>query len=191
MTQPGHHVPFVLGVDYSTYEATLCLLPFDGEQPLFAQPRFRKNHHSGADHAWDALGRVLSELRHELVYATVMRASVIWIERGFGQSRRADFALGAFYGALRVGFQVVTAAPVNSMDLREWKREVTAEAFPELWRGKGNGNVKKELANEACRQIAATAGVADVEGWSPDMCDAYGIAFSGRLLNLRALEGAA
>lgn len=171
----------VLGVDYDSYKATLCLLPFDGEKPLFAQPRFRKNHHSGADHAWAALGRVLDEFRHEVVRATIVRASVIWIERGFGQSRRADFDLGAFYGAIRVGFQVTSTAPVNSMDLREWKRLVTSEAF-----GKGNGNAKKEVANQACRAIAAAAGV-DVVDWSPDMLDAYGICWAGRELNRRAL----
>lgn len=124
-----------------------------------------------------------------MTLAQVPERHVFFIERGYGQSRRSDWMLGAFFAAIYIA--ACEFGPVNPMDLREWKQAVTKVAGIGLTaKGDGNGNAKKEVANEATRALLALVEV-DGTAWTPDELDAYGIAWTGRRLNARAVEAAA
>jgi hypothetical protein len=174
----------VVGVDYDTFKATLCALPFERlDPPILLQARWRPNSKGGdaLEHLGavpEALGIVLPCLPDE--------PHVYFVERGFGMSRRSDFLLGAFLGAILA--ELRRGASANMVDLREWKSEVTERAGVGLTaKGRGNGNAKKEIANEACRVLLATLWGFDAGVWTPDELDAFGIAYLGRKLNARGV----
>lgn len=182
----------IVGVDYDTFKATLVALPFAGDTPapVVAEARWRTASQGGD--ALDYLFRIHASL--EVAKAEIAKRapsfrdepSVYFIERGFGMSRRSDFLLGAFLGAIYADLYRTTRDAVNLMDLREWKAVVTFAAGIGLTaNGRGNGNAKKVVANEACRALLARIGV-DASSWSPDQLDAYGVALTGRDLNARA-----
>lgn len=186
----------IVGIDLDSFKATICAVPFDGGVPILVEARWREDRQTGD--ALAHLGKVPVALRHartELEQASPERFAVepnVWfVERGFGMSRRSDFILGAFTGAIMALLHADTGDPVNLMDLREWKSEVTEAAGVGITaKGRGNGNAKKEVANEACRTLLSTLLELDAVDWTPDQLDAYGIAFTGRRLNARALASA-
>lgn len=190
----------VIGCDYDSHKATFCALQFVTQAPLIAVAEYRLAKETGPDAAIRSLDRVEDAV---LVALAELRASeeqsVVWIERGYGQSRRADWILGAYFGAIWAA--VAQVCLVNPLDLREWKRAVTKAAGIGLTKkGEGNGNAPKPLANEATLALlheyaliagdgsgrsssAAPFGIA----WTPDMLDAYAVAWTGRKLNEGAL----
>lgn len=178
----------VVGIDYDSYKATLCALDFDDEKPRLQEARFRRKQDTGEDAAVRALGTVEPTILNALALlgdSDRIEECVVWIERGYGQNRVGDWVLGAYFGAIYCAVEPV--AFVNPLDLREWKRMVTAEAeFGLTTKGKGNGNAKKPIANEATRMLLARVGV-DGSDWTPDQLDAYAIAWSARRLNEKAL----
>jgi hypothetical protein len=115
----------------------------------------------------------------------------VWfLERGFGASRRSDFIMGAFTGAVFVSLSSMPADAVNLMEAREWKSAVTeVSGIGRTKDGRGNGNAKKEIANEAVKALLLLEGIETVD-WTPDQLDAAGIAFAGRRLNARAAAAA-
>lgn len=166
----------------------MCALDFGDEVPRLQEARFRRNQDTGEDAAVRALGLVAPTIMTALALlgdSDRTEQCVVWIERGYGQNRVGDWVLGAYFGAIYCA--VEPHAFVNPLDLREWKRMVTAEAgFGLTVKGRGNGNAKKPIANEATRMLLARVGV-DGSGWSPDQLDAYAIAWTARRLNERAL----
>lgn len=191
----------VIGVDYSTYEAVLCGIPFSGGKPKIVHARFRPARACGDAAAIAALTEVAPSIRAAMAEFAVLvegaggmtaafaqEPHVFFVERGFGMSRKSDWALGAFFAAVYVA--VGEYGPANAMDLREWKSEVTrAAGIGVTARGTGNGNAKKEVANEAARALLGLVEV-DGTGWTADELDAYGLAFTGRRLNARAAAAA-
>lgn len=186
----------IVGVDYSSYEATVVAMYLDRSIGCArsAVASFRPASHSGEDAAIAALAQVRPAMAGALAFVGVSSAddiaeSVIWIERGFGMSRRADFILGAYFAAIYAAchdFGLI----VNPMEAREWKRTVTAvSGIGRTAKGAGNPNAKKEIANEACRAILELAEV-DGSDWTPDALDAFGVAYTARKLNREALEAA-
>lgn len=181
----------IVGIDVDSFKATLCAVPFDGGTPILVYARWRQDRETGE--ALSHLGKVASTIRRArsmLQEASPDRFAVepsVWfIERGFGMSRGSDYILGAFTGAIMATICADTTDPVNLMDLREWKADVTATAGIGLTaKGRGNGNAKKEVANEACRALLALTEI-DASDWTPDQLDSWGIAFAGRRLNARA-----
>lgn len=107
-----------------------------------------------------------------------------FVERGYGQSRRADFVLGAIYGSLTVSLDsLLTSASVHSVTTQEWKRAVTAECGIETKDGRpGNGQVPKSKANECVREILGRYWPGREFPDDPDSLDAFGIAFGGGTL---------
>lgn len=185
----------IVGVDYSSYEAALVALPLDGSiaKVQKATATFRPARASGEDAALEALGEVRPRMLDALIrlgvvlYDQSTEPSVIWIERGFGASRRADFILGAFFGAIFAACRDFGLI-VNPLEAREWKREITAAAGIGMVKDgtRGNPNAKKEIANEACRGLLVL-GEVDGADWTPDELDAFGVCWTGRQLNERAL----
>jgi hypothetical protein len=182
----------VVGIDYDSYKATLCALPLDGSigDARIAVARFRPASRSGEDAAINGLREVEDSIVCALAeLTTTLSTTVVWIERGFGMSRRADFILGAYFGAIfSACWNLAPASPVvNPIEAREWKRIVTAHAGIGLTKkSAGNPNAKKEIANEACRALL-TLGEIDGSEWTPDELDSFGVAFAGRALNREAL----
>jgi hypothetical protein len=183
----------VVGVDFDSFKATLCVLPFAGGAPLFAEARWRWDSdrgealtylgrvHDDLLHALDELGRASERFRSEM--------HLCFVERGFGASRRSDFILGAYLGAIYATLAGGWEYPyvVNLLDAREWKREVTAASgIGQTKAGKGNPNAKKDVANEACRALLLLDEI-DATDWTADMLDAWGIAYTGRRLNQHAI----
>lgn len=180
----------VIGVDYSSYEAVLCGLPFPipalSDQPELEVIRFRPASKSGDDAAIAALKTVDAAIRSSEL---LRQADVVWVERGFGASRRADFILGAYFGAiLSATSSWLTEASVNPLEAQEWKREISASCGVTTKGGRpGNGQLKKEVAHEYVRQVAARCRH-NLDEFGPDALDAYAISWTGRELNRRALE---
>jgi hypothetical protein len=175
----------VIGIDYSSYDAHLCGVGFDGGKPKLVRAVFRPAKASGEAAAIEALKEVGVMLASAVYEFGSDEPHVFFVERGFGASRRADWILGAFFAAVYV--TLAGYGPTNVMEAREWKREVTLRSGVGLTvKGCGNPNVNKDVANEATR---ALLGLVEVDGsdWSPDELDAYGIAWTGRRLNARAL----
>lgn len=180
----------ILGVDYSSYEAVLCALPFEGGKPRLAVARFRPASRSGDDHAIAALGQVSAGIAAAIADLCLPQGeeTVAWVERGYGTSRRADWILGAYFSAIFVDLRRSLGDAVNPIDLREWKKIVTGQSGIGLTvKGAGNGNAKKEVANEACRALLSLVEV-DGSTWTPDELDAFGIAWAGRALNKMAVD---
>lgn len=182
----------IVGVDFDTYKATLCAIPFDRLAPRWATAEFRPARATGEDEAIRALARV-----RKAVYAgiteIVVGPTVIFVERGFGMSRRADWILGAFFGAIYVSLADPTSRlVVNPMEAREWKRDLTGYVGHGLTtKGAGNANAKKDVANEAARILLAQPLVelppsVEAASLSPDELDAFSIAWAGRRLNATA-----
>lgn len=184
----------IVGVDYDTYKATFCAVPLDGSirKATVATAHFRPASRSGEDAMLTALHEVGQGVLYGLKESGCMigeesPVDVVWIERGFGMSRRADFALGCYFGAIYAACANLGVI-VNSLEAREWKRTVTKAAGIGLTKkGDGNANAPKDVANEACRALLAL-GEVDGTSWTPDELDAFGVAFTGRRLNLEAVR---
>lgn len=183
----------IVGIDYDTYKATICILDFDAVAvPRFAQARFRPASRSGEEAAIRSLPGVFGAMNGaaaELGLAAAGEPHVYFVERGYGTSRRADWILGAYFAAIWTSLSRVAlpADGLNPLDLREWKRHVTADSGIGLTvKGAGNGNAKKELANAASAELLARILGGARSGLDADHLDAFAIAYTGRKLNAKA-----
>jgi len=177
----------IVGCDFSSYDAVLVGLPFPRpaltDQPVAETIAFRPRHKSKPDDALDAMKRARTQLLQSRLF---YQADAFWVEHGFGASRKADFLMGAFFGIIVSACSA--AAPTNEILAGEWKREITGSCGVVTKTGnRGNFSIKKEEAHIYVRQVALTAGH-DLDGYGPDMLDAYAIATVGRWWNEKALR---
>jgi hypothetical protein len=182
-------VSLVVGIDYDSYKATLCAINLEGRwRPRFAEARFRKDRQSGDDEAILAVGQVGARTLGSIADLSAdLSSTVVWIERGYGHSRRADWILGAFFGSIYATCAAMPIAAVNPMNAAEWKRLVTSRSgIGVTKKGTGNGNAKKEIANEATRALLILEEIDGAE-WTPDQLDAFAVALTGRVLNREAV----
>jgi len=178
---------FVVGCDYSTYEAVFVGLPFPrpslSDQPVVETVVFRPKKKNSRDDVLPAMKAARMALLQSKLY---YQASIFWIERGFGASRQSDFKLGAFFGI--IVSTCSAQAETNEIQAGEWKREISGSCGLMTKQGhRGNYSLKKDEAHIYVRQVAIRAGH-DISGYGPDALDAYAIATTGRWLNERALE---
>jgi hypothetical protein len=170
----------IVGVDFDTYKATLVGLPLcGGGSPVLDTVVFRKR--PGDDEAYEALTRVRTLLLASPLYHL---ANVFFIERGWGASRKADYMMGAFFGATFSA--LTTQAPTNVVNAQEWKKRISAACGVVTRDGSpGRGDLKKEEAHVYVQKVAAAAGH-DISQYGPDARDAYAIAMTGKWLNFAA-----
>ena len=186
----------IVGVDYDTYRVVLAAVPFeddsDGETVVEVETiSYRKTSgfEAKADFQFEAAKRIGglllgSEILHRIREGV---PAVVWIERGFGMSRRSDYLLGRIQGLVLAAVQAAippgSASAVNEITIQEWKREIV-----------GNGNAKKEAVVPALLDrwsvLLVEPGFGETEAvaatGTPDEWDAAAIALAGRLLNARA-----
>lgn len=173
-----------IGIDFSSYWLDACLVERADGGPVrrvrWARERLRKDRGESEEVA-------ITNVRHALwaCLATLTLGDAdVYIERGYGASRRADFLLGCIYGALVAAVGSGRMA-WHSMPRAEWVRDVTATQGIVTKKGTpGNGNAPKAVANECCREILRglyPMVVVDVADLGPDALDAFGVAYAGSL----------
>lgn len=172
-----------IGCDFSSYEASLCILWPSGTVDV-RRATFRKKSESGAAGEFRAIVAAGLAVRLALGTALVDHPEATFVvERGFGSSRRADFTLGAFYGTIVATLaQHYPHARVVSMTPAQWKTATSAACGVMTKDGKkrGNGGLKKDEAHVHVRTLLRAEGVVTA-GWSGDDLDAYALAFTQRL----------
>lgn len=170
----------IVGIDFSSYEASLCLLPPDDYVEI-RRAVFRPAKDSGAAGEFRAITGAGLAVRLALGARLHDHPETTFvIERGFGSSRRADFTMGAFFGTIVATLaQHYPHARVETMTAARWKRATSAARGVMTKDGKhrGNGGLKKEEAHVHVRAIAAGMGL-DTRGWSGDDLDAFAIAWT-------------
>lgn len=171
----------IAGIDADTYSVTVAIIRDEPIEEVEAacvhRIVLRKASRSG-----EMAGLLaLRELEPLLVASAVPwgELATVWIERGFGGSRRSDYALGAVAGALLAVIPCIAGtAEVNPIGLGEWRKAVT-----------GNGNARTDDVTEAliARRVLppATYGPGGMTH-DKDEVDATGIAVAGRTINLLA-----
>jgi hypothetical protein len=161
-----------LGIDPDSWKLTLCNLGPNLIEWQTAPLRSR------GESLFDAIQTVAPALS-----LAVSRLSAppdeVYIERGRGMFRTADFELGAIYGAVAVAVRrTLPNAHIETVPLSDWKKAVTAEVGIKTAKGiPGNANAKKEIANAACLEILQNLGLSH-DGLSADQLDAFGIVWS-------------
>lgn len=162
----------IVGIDYDSFGIYVARLSFDealdhdvtGAFVRFDSFVFRGRREQRADFAFPAVTRIPGML------AQLGVPQLVFVERGTGQSRRADFTLGRVQGAIVATFASWQSAPsVNELLASEWKKELT-----------GNGNASKAEAHEALGLRFAGSLPRD-----ENMRDVLAIAWTGRELNRR------
>lgn len=188
-----------VGIDFDSYGLHVCALPVDGGPPVVVTSPLRKRGGRDDEHrAIQACGMSLSAALAQIyevtpgdraaaltVQAGLKRPRIesAWIERGFGSSRKADFILGAIYGAtIAAAAQLIGYVPMRPMLASSWKREVTGEVgITTKAGGRGNGNAKKDLANACCLEIWRDRWPLAIAPGDPNQLDAFGVAWAGAL----------
>jgi hypothetical protein len=165
-----------LGIDTDTWKLTLCSIS-GWEEPEIVEWQTAPLRNRG-DSLFDAIQGVASAL--SLAVSRLSSApDEVYIERGRGQHRTADFELGAIYGATAVAVRrVLPNAFIETVPLHDWKKRVTAAVGITTVKGvPGNGNAPKAVANAACLEILQGLGITH-GGLSADQLDAFGIVWS-------------
>jgi len=168
-----------VGIDIDSWKLTLCGIEVTEETPLveWQQKALRVKKQS----LFDAIQGVMSALALAISEFD-FEVQEVYIERGRGLFRTADFELGAIYGATIVGIKrLLPNAYVGSITTQKWKKLVTGHTGTFTKAGvPGNGNAPKAEANAACRELLGRMGftVTDAGSLSPDHLDAFGIVWS-------------
>lgn len=170
-----------LGIDIDSYALHVCGLPDDGGPPVTAHATLRRkgdDEHRAIQQVAAALGNAARDIRALLDGDVKCRD--VWIERGFGASRRADFVLGAIFGATIVACgHILPGAAARPMLAADWKREVTGTVgITTKTGGRGNGNVTKPVANDACLRIWRERWPLSIVPTDPNLLDAFGVAYA-------------
>jgi len=167
----------IVGVDIDTWKLTLCAV--SESMVAWETATLRRRGESLLDAILGTQHAVPVAVTRLGIASAETDPTEYHVERGRGQHRKADFDLGAIYGATCVALGRRTPdAHVASMDVPDWKRAVTAAVGIKTARGRpGNANVPKVVANEACRTLLRERGL-DPSRLSPDELDAFGIAYA-------------
>jgi hypothetical protein len=164
-----------VGIDVDSWKLTACA--YDGMIAKFEQEKIRQR---GMD-LFDAIQGVPAALAF-IVARLGVEVEEVYIERGRGMFRTADFELGATYGATIIGIKrLLPNAHVASVTVAEWKKLVTGHTGIATKKGvPGNANAPKAVANESCRILLQRLGWTTTQAGdlSPDELDAFGIVWS-------------
>lgn len=188
-----------LGIDFDSYALHVCGLPDDGGPPVVQSEPIRKrgdDEHRAMMTVAQALAVATNKIGMQIPVMSVIGGggtvvaqprvaiSSVWIERGYGASRRADFVLGAIYGATFIAVaHVLPGVPARPMQARDWKRDLTGEmGITTKTGGRGNGNVKKEVANACARELWEREWPLAIIPTDPNQLDAFSIAWAASRL---------
>lgn len=172
-----------LGVDIDSYAIHVCAIPAGGGPPTAVSHGIRKK----GDDEHRAIGAVsfaFASAVHAIRSSYPEPVGGVWVERGYGANRNADFILGCIYGAVIVASgHALPGVAVRQMKASQWKRHVTGERGVVTKKGGvGNGNAAKALANTVCTEIW-------LERWpdvyppvDPNQLDAFGVAYAAAAL---------
>jgi hypothetical protein len=179
-------VSLTLGIDFDSYGLHVCALPDDGGPPVVVTAKLRKKgdgEHQAIQAVGAALANAVERVRvlHDGRF-TPPNVGEAWIERGFGASRRADFVLGAIYGAtIAASTSVLPGTAMRPLLAADWKRDITGECgITTKTGGRGNGNVKKEIANQCATQIWSDTWPLSIVPTDPNHLDAFSVAWAGQ-----------
>jgi hypothetical protein len=165
----------VIGIDYDSFKATVCRLEFESDRFDILELRWRKQSDTQGDASWRALRRVRETIAdYRLWYQwDMVDDPPVWIERGYGPSRKSDSLLGQFLGAIVASWPVYNPEMISEIHVKEWRAVLTKEAT-----GKSNGGIAKENVPAVLSSLGF-----DVSDLTLDATDALGIAWAGRHLN--------
>lgn len=173
-----------LGIDIDSYAIHVCAMPGDGGPPTVVTRALRKKgdtEHQAIGSVNLALASAVNGIRETLPLPGI---GGVWIERGYGTSRKADFILGCIYGAVVVACgHVLPGIAVRPMPASQWKKQVTAVVGIRTKQGvAGNGNASKAMANAACTEIWKNAWPLAIIPTDPNQLDAFGVAIAASTL---------
>ncbi len=176
----------VIGVDIDSYHLHLCGISGD-EPPRVVSVPLRKrgdDEHSAVLAVATSFAVGARTIRDDPVVsnlAAMLPVESVWVERGYGPNRNADFVLGAIYGATFIAaHNTLPNAAVRPMLASSWKKHVTAETgITTKGGGAGNGNASKLMANRACMDIWHARWPLAIIPTDPNQLDAFGVALAG------------
>lgn len=173
-----------IGIDFDSYALHVCGLPDDGGPPCEVSASIRKRGDDEHRAFTMVASAFASATRHIRDTTGIEAVSGVWIERGYGASRKADFVLGAIYGATFVAVgHVLPGVAARPLLAADWKRDVTGEmGITTKTGGRGNGNVKKEVANDCARQLWQREWPFTIVPTDPNLLDSFSIAWAGSRL---------
>lgn len=153
-----------IGCDFDSYGIYLCRVT-DGEPPRTYHGRLRA-----------ASGDVYEAIQAAPTILVMGIASIAgdgpvdtWVERATGMSRKADWTLGAIFGAIMATWpRVYPGHSIRVMPAPDWKR---ALGVP--------GNCKKAVANDRARLLWQHDHPTLEPPEDHNMLDAYSIAYAG------------
>lgn len=154
-----------IGCDFDSYAIYLCRVT-EGEPPRTYSGRLR----SPSGDVYQAIQTVPTVI--VMGVATLAPEGDLvctWIERATGMSRKADWTLGAIFGAIMATWpRVYPGHRIRVMAAADWKR---ALGVP--------GNCKKTLANDRARLLWQHDHPTTPAPEDHNMLDAYSIAYTG------------
>lgn len=162
-----------VGVDFDSYRLHLCGLPNDGGPPLVEQAQLRRKGDDelvAIQSVSGALAGAIHRLRQQRPAALDQDkpegVSGIWIERGYGTSRKADFILGAIYGAtIATGNHACPGVSIRPVNAARWKQHLGCA-----------GNCAKPVANAQAAILWRATWPLAIIPTDPNVLDAFSIA---------------
>lgn len=151
----------VVGIDYDTHALYLCAYT-PGDDPALATARLRSSRDSNA---LEAIGNVPSALGRALDTIHNGHAD-LWVERGRGANRNADWILGAIAGAVIATYPRLNGGSARLIDANQWKATIGAR-----------GNTKAAANHAATLQWSSRHPHLNPPT-DPNLLDAYGIALA-------------
>lgn len=154
-----------IGIDFDSFGIYMCRIR-PGEAPRTYAGRLRTDK-----------GDVYQAIQAAPTILVMGIASMItelaevdtWVERATGMSRKADWTLGAIFGAIMATWpRAFPGASIRVMPAADWKRAIGV-----------TGNCKKQIANERATLLWQDAYPAHVPPTDHNMLDAYSIAYAG------------
>lgn len=158
-----------IGCDFDSYRLHLCGLPNDGGPPLVEQATLRRSKDDelvAIQSVSGALAGAIHRLRQQRNPEVPESVSGIWIERGYGSSRKADFILGAIYGAtIATGNHACPGVSIRPVNAARWKQHLGCP-----------GNCRKDLANAQAAILWRASWPLAIIPTDPNVLDAFSIA---------------
>lgn len=152
-----------IGIDFDSFGIYMCRI-VDGEAPRTYSGRLRTDK-----------GDVYQAIQAAPTILVMGIASLAtdhvdtWIERATGMSRKADWTLGAIFGAIMATWpRVFPTEAIRVMPAADWKRAIGVA-----------GNCKKDIANARATLLWRDAYPDVAPPTDHNMLDAYAIAYAG------------